>query len=34
MKESDVTEISVEEMSKLQKEEESLKRIWNKKEII
>ena len=33
VKESDVMEISVEEMSKLQRQDESLKRLWDKKEV-
>ena len=33
MKESEVTEISAEEMSELQKQDESLKRLWNKKDV-
>ena len=33
VKESDVMEISVEEMSKLQRQDESLKRLWDEKEV-
>ena len=33
VKESEVTEISAEEMSKLQKQDESLKRLWDKKDV-